>query len=719
MLAALVAFLATQDAFVQHVDDLAKRRDVAGLTALVDSKAWKGRNPLDVIRTNGAYDTGRYGWSALSGKGPDGVRYVVLTTPLTSEDIGERLFVTDGQRLTKYVDEREDFGWRIENHGLTVRFEIPNKKVSIGDAAKVRTNGTNPLMMVRFGPNYKMKSVKAFTGETIQWTQIGGIVMILGAKNGQQILFDYEGIVDKPGYAGSITPNEALLTNDYWYPMIARKPSPFSISIYGPTTWTAVTHGELLGTSVKGDQRNTVYAMDLPITYWSLNIGPYKTVEEKIGGRTYRSWSRVLSDAQMKLQPKLLPLIIDTYEAFGKFPFSGYGSCMTPLYGGGALEGYSFVTSGYYSGEDSHEVGHTWFGGMVGNTYLNSMWNESFAVWCQGYFGRNAKLGNSTERALAFIMNPSVDDVAYFAAPLNDSPHDIGPAASTLGYGKGAYVLQMLEQELGTETMVAACKDWIQHQDKTRGAEWEDFEAAVKRCTTRDMKWFFDQWVRRPGFPRFKISGVKFENGHIIGNAEFQGAPYRMRCEVLMVVNGGRQFATFELKPGSFSIPVAARPSLVSFDPWLRLLRKIDPGEHPASLSTALPRLKRANALQAESMLAGIGNSSQAIPDGSKAGCFLVGSPELDIRLKPLFERVGFDVKGNTLTYKGTTIDLNKGGAMALLELADGGQCAIGIGHIQHRPDTGNARVAVFDEFGRFLRGVSEPKTSGPLTFRP
>lgn len=507
MIVPIAFLLFTQDSLTTDLDRLAKARDVVGLTSRAASGAWKGRNPFAVFKTNSAYETGRFGWTAISGAAPWGQKYVVFSTPLTSEDVGERLFETDGAKLTKFIDEREDFGWRIGHQGLMVTFDIPAKKVAISSTFPVHSTGKTPNLMFRMGPNYRVKTVNKTLAEPLPWTQLGGIVMVQGVKDGDSVSISYEATVDKPGFAGAIRPNEALLTNDYWYPMIARKPTPFSIIIRGPKDWTAITHGEMISTFVEGDYRETLYQMEMPISYWSLNIGPYKTESQKIESRDYKAWSMVLNDQQMKLQPKFFPLIIKTMEQhFGKYPFSGYGTVITPTYGGGALEGYSFVTSGYFSGEDAHEIGHTWFGGFVNNTYLTSMWNESFAVWVDGFYFRNAPLGSREERSLAYIDTPDVDESAYNLAPLNDSPAEIGPEANTLGYGKGAFVLQMLEQELGTDLMVKVCREWLAKHDKTVGGEWEDFEEAVETGAGKSYKWFFDQWVRRPGLPISRLA---------------------------------------------------------------------------------------------------------------------------------------------------------------------------------------------------------------------
>ncbi len=716
MLAPLLLLLTQPDSLTSELDLFAKARDVAGLTASAAPNAWKGRNPFQVFRTNSAYETGRFGWTAISGTAPWGQRYTVFSTPLTSEDVGERLFERDAEKLTKFIDERDDLGWRIGKQGLIVTFNIPDKKVAITNTFPVHTKGKSPNLMFRLGPNYRISSVKKNLSEVIEWAQIGGITMVGGLKDGDKLTIQYEAVVNRPGFAGSISNREALLTNDYWYPMIGRKPSNFSIIVRGPVDWTPITHGELISSHVKGNFRETVYDMEMPISYWSLNIGPYKSVSEKIEGRNYQAWSMVLDDRLLNLQPKFFPLIIRAFEPFGKFPFSGYGSVMTPAYGGGALEGYSFVTSGYYSGEDSHELAHTWFGGMINNTYLTSLWNESFAVWAEGYYDRNAPLGNKQERELAYIRTPSIDEEAFNLAPLNDAPAEIGPMATELGYGKGAYVLQMLEQEVGTDTFVKVCREWIAKQDPTVAGEWEDFEKRLTAVTGKDYKWFFEQWVRRPGFADFTVSGVRYENGAVVGDVAFSSKPYRIHADVLLETNGKRSFTRVELMGGRFRIPVTSKPTLVSIDPWRRILRKVNANETPTELNSTLNRLRRV--VYQEGWLDGVGRGSNGAASSDPNGLFLIGKPTDSAVLRSLYMKVGVQIQGNQLTYQGTKVDLTKGGFVALVDLPGGGICAIGAGNVQYPPRFGRSRLMVFDELGRFLRGSTEPKTKGNLTFR-
>jgi hypothetical protein len=86
--------------------------------------------------------------------------------------------------------------------------------------------------------------------------------------------------------------------------------------------------------------------------------------------------------------------------------------------------------------------------------------------------------------------------------------------------------------------------------------------------------------------------------------------------------------------------------------------------------------------------------------------------------MKALCDKAGFTVEGNKLSYKGTEIDLEHGAALAVVDLGGGRSCVIGLGKTRRRPDFGRARTVLVDDLGRFLRGKTDPKTSGYLTYR-
>lgn len=698
---------------VAQIDALARARNVAGLSALLVPLPPGARDPFPVLKSGGAYEVGKYGWQAI-GLGPE---FVVVSTPLTSEDVGEILLRRAGSRLA-VVPESDDLGAKILRHSLDVRLRVSEKRAEVVDRISLQTQG-NGTFVFRMSPAYRVTSIVDEHRQKVAFVQAGGVVLL--AKGAKELTVRYGGIVNLPGFAGSISEREATLVNDYWYPMIARQPASYDLTLHAPKEWTTVGQGTRISDEVGATERTTKFRMDLPVVYFSVSAGPYRSVTEKIGGRSYSVWSPRLDEARMRAQAETYAPIIEFYsKTFGPYPFEGYGALDSPQYGnGGALEAYSYATYGGFWGEDPHEPAHTWWGGIVNNTYLDSFWNESFADFSEGLYRREVPIGNREERRLAFASNGAAGG-DYNEVALQSAGADRGPVASSLGYGKGAKVLGMLEQWLGSELTTRAMREWVATQPKGEPGEWADFERIVTRhAKGKDVKGFFDDWLRRPGYADFD-AGATQVGDRIRIDLKWKGSRFRMPLGVMVQnARGERSFSTEWLNgtDAPLYVPAGDRPVLVSLDPWRQAVRRIGEDEEPASIERLLERSVRFVDPAHKDWMAGLGRGG-ASTLGDVAGKFVVGSPETLPAMRPLCEKAGFSVRGNALTYRGTTIDLTKGGALAVVDLDGGKRCVIGLGKTRLAPVTGRARVALVDDLGRFLRGETEPKTSGRLVLR-
>ncbi|MDI9641199.1 hypothetical protein QM565_36545 [Geitlerinema splendidum] len=76
---------------IADLNDWAQKRDVAAVEASA-SPELKGK--FDFLRGQGAFGVGRFGWTAEHLKVPgSSAEYVVFTTPLTTQDRGDQVFV--------------------------------------------------------------------------------------------------------------------------------------------------------------------------------------------------------------------------------------------------------------------------------------------------------------------------------------------------------------------------------------------------------------------------------------------------------------------------------------------------------------------------------------------------------------------------------------------------------------------------------------------------
>ncbi len=712
----------------QTVQRLVEAKDVPRLDALLAAPVGPP-SPFHVLLANGAYEVGRFGWHVDELASPaSGSKFLVLDTALTSEDLGERLFEeTDGK--LRYIPEADDLGVKIVDHDLTVKFDVPNKSARLEDMAQfAASDAKQPYFFFRMSPQYKVNSIADEAGKALDgWAEAGGVVIVpRPSADSFKLTIDYSAVVNLPRFAGAITDKEASLTNDYWYPMIARHPATYSVAVHAPRSWTAVGQGLKLSEVVNPDERITRFRMGLPVTYFSLSAAPYQSASVTTSrGVRFVCWSTRMTPDAMTDQAILYEPIIRFYgERFEPYVFPQYGAVDSAVYGGGALEAYSFATyGGGLPYEDPHEPSHTWWGGYLNNTYLHSFWNESFADYSEGLYRREVEIGNHEERRRAFISDGGTTS-AFDEAAVGSAGVEYGKVADSLGYGKGAEVLQMLESMIGVDGMLQCMKEWLASNPPNHEGEWGQFEAIVVKHHPDTAK-FFKDWIWRPGHAKFGADNVTLKLGAASFRINFDGSPYAMPLEVMVqYADGSREtFLRYVGESASQDISLklsgVGRPVVMSVDPWRKLIREIHADERPTQLNALIFSFERyTDPKHPEYLTQLMARSVDDVPS-DPTGKFIVGNPETLPMMKPLCDKVGFEVSGHELTYKGTTVDLRNGGALAVVDLGSGKQCVIGLGQVKVAPVFGRARLAVFDGLGRFLRGATDPKTSGYLTFRP
>jgi hypothetical protein len=250
-------------------------------------------------------------------------------------------------------------------------------------------------------------------------------------------------------------------------------------------------------------------------------------------------------------------------------------------------------------------------------------------------------------------------------------------------------------------------------------AEWSDFEkAAIAENPDKHLETFFADWLHRPGHLQMKAEAT-YGDGAVKIDYQPVGEPYRVPLEVLVGYAGGKtETHIFDVREAKeFTIPTSAKPEFVSIDPYRFLIRRVEANEEPATYNSVRNELQAFVDPAHRDWGKGVNSELSSVP-GELGGTLLIGSPETLPAMAELCRKVGFEVKGNILTYKGVKVDLNRGGAEAVVELGRGKRCGIRLGKTRIRPDIGTALVAVYDDLGRLLTGVTLPKTQGNLTFK-
>lgn len=567
-----------------------------GLASLARSaaEAANSRKPERLVALAGRDAGDRFGWA------PDEVSHWksdVLTVPTaqasaapgylvvlhdwhTCESDGDHVYkavdTADGWRLGDEIPETATLGFRVVDHDLKVRFDVSKQAAIISDRVSLkRTTETRPAYaLLRLSSDFRVSELTC-EDKPVPYAQVGGVIAFV-PPSGQRFRFDlkYAGKVDHKE-SDYILPNEATL-DSYWYPQIARLPATATTTVTAPAGWTGVAIGERVREKRAADGSvTTTFRNDNPICFYTVDAGRYTVTNRSSHGRD-------LYVCLLSPDAKLAADCLDTLEAaldfydshFGAFPYRRYGVVQTKGPFGGALEAYSFATFGNGTLPDTipHELSHTWWGGLVPCTYTRSMWNESFAEYSDGLFQRTTQAPGPRRRDAAPGQHRFIKGFDSFAM---DQAHDTSDGKqSAVGYGKGALVLRLLEQELGQETMLRCMRAFYAECAKGDPVEWPQFEAAVERVAGKNLRWFFAQWIEQKGLPVLKLANVRFAaegTGMVVtGDLVQEGAPYRLDVPLTIEYDGGKTVSATvatQNASASFRVKVPAEPERLILDP--------------------------------------------------------------------------------------------------------------------------------------------------------
>jgi aminopeptidase N len=229
----------------------------------------------------------------------------------------------------------------------------------------------------------------------------------------------------------------------------------------------------------------------------------------------------------------------------------------------------------------AHEIAHQWFGNSVTEKDWDEVWlSEGFATYftllfTEHHSGREAFVaGLKAAGTRALAAEKSRPGVAI----IHDNLSDMSKVLSPLVYQKAGWVLHMLRGIVGTEAFWRGIREYYaRHRDAN--ATTDDFRAAMEAASGKELRWFFDQWLKRPVSPSFDGTwtyDAAAKQVRIELAQTQEGAAYRVPIEIGVIAGGaaGRpRVERFEMdgKRASWSIASETEPSAVTFDPdtWL------------------------------------------------------------------------------------------------------------------------------------------------------
>lgn len=282
-------------------------------------------------------------------------------------------------------------------------------------------------------------------------------------------------------------------------------------------------------------------------------------------------------------------------DRFGPYPFSDekYGHAQFTFSGGMEHQTMSFM--GNFSFDlQAHELAHQWFGNVVTCGSWQDIWlNEGFATYLtvlayeylRGEAAAREQLRNMRNR----IMRQNEGSVYV---PAEDTADVSRVFSARLSYEKGAWLLNMLRAEMGTEAFYLALRNYLNDPSLRNGfVRTNDLQRHLEIVHGKSLNRFFNQWLYGQSFPEIDLRWKNENNKILIELKQRSGMAafplFEMQVPVGVKGNG---FDTVLYLPVSqsqhaFEIILPFRPDSVVFDPKVELLargtifRQISPEE--------------------------------------------------------------------------------------------------------------------------------------------
>ncbi|MEP6692064.1 MAG: M1 family metallopeptidase [Gemmatimonadaceae bacterium] len=230
----------------------------------------------------------------------------------------------------------------------------------------------------------------------------------------------------------------------------------------------------------------------------------------------------------------------------------------------------------------AHETAHQWFGDAVTEREWSDVWlSEGFAtyfaaLWTQRSLGDSAFRSEMARTRGEVVASP----VSVARAIVDTAETNYNKLLNTNSYQKGGWTLHMLRRLIGDSAFFGGIRTYYAKYHHAN-AMTDDLRRELERSSGGDLGWFFDQWLRRPGFAELTTSWryAAAERRVILEiRQSSRFAPYRLPLVVEVVDAGGVarrvtvQVTATATQRVTLPLDLTAAPRSVTFDPDVDLL---------------------------------------------------------------------------------------------------------------------------------------------------
>lgn len=277
------------------------------------------------------------------------------------------------------------------------------------------------------------------------------------------------------------------------------------------------------------DRPHSPYLIMLAVgEFDTVNVGrpmAARSVQERAGGAWFNApvYGPKGSGTQLGEVFANTPNMVEFYAQRLDQPYAWdkYAQVIVRSFRWGGMENTSatvlaeFAARGSKGSQDdliAHELAHQWFGDLVTCQNWNHLWlNEGWAtyavpLWVEHSQGQAAYLRSmqAAKRGIVGGRNPRAPEDSAMVSPSVEDPDEEFTKADN-PYSKGGFILHMLRTKLGDAAFFKGVHAYLAQQ-RYQNADTDVFMRALEASSGQDLRSFFDQWCRRPGFPAVSVT---------------------------------------------------------------------------------------------------------------------------------------------------------------------------------------------------------------------
>ena len=412
-------------------------------------------------------------------------------------------------------------------------------------------------------------------------TDDGLFVVPVSDHKTHRIVLELSGTVPEQGadFAG---PEGSYLGGDgEWFLNSGDQLVTYLLNLQVPAGQRIVSSGRLVEEVVGETTYHASFAAEHPSEPPSLFAGPYQVRERQDGDLRLRTYFHPeLSELADEYLDAAAPMIARYSEEIGPYPYDDFHIISAPVPVGLGFANLTYVGRRvlplpFMRGRSlAHEVLHNWWGNGV-SIAPGGNWAEGLTTYMADY-----ALSETPQEMRQGWLRDYAALPADRDGPVSDFRGKRHDASQVVGYGKVAFIFDMLRREIGQPAFAAGLRAFWRDQ-RFKAAGWPELQAAFEQAAGRELAWFFSQWVERAGAPRLEIAAAEVTDQELTLSLRQDAPAYRLTVPLALTTTLGTRLVPLVVEGEETTFHLALDGPLLSLrlDPGFDVFRRLLPGE--------------------------------------------------------------------------------------------------------------------------------------------